>query len=32
MLKRCLIWLYCRNLLSMTVVARMFERFNLKGL
>lgn len=32
MLKRLLIWMYCRDLLSMTTVARMFERFNLKGL
>jgi len=30
-LKGVLIWLYCRDLLSMTAVARMFERFDLKG-
>ena len=30
-MKKVLIWLYCRNLLSMTAVAWMFERFDLKG-
>ncbi|TCG09325.1 hypothetical protein BZM27_05860 [Paraburkholderia steynii] len=32
MLKKILIWLYCRGVLSMTTVARMFERFDLRGL
>lgn len=31
-LKRGLIWMYCRDLLSMTTVARLFERFNLRGM
>lgn len=31
-MKRVLIWLYCRDVLSMTTVARMFERFDLRGL
>lgn len=32
MLKRCLVWMYCRDLLSITTVSRMFERFDLRGL
>jgi hypothetical protein len=32
MLKRALIWMYCHDLLSMTTVARMFERFDLRGM
>jgi len=31
-LKNALLWLYCRDLLSITTVARLFERFDLRGL
>lgn len=30
-LKRLVIWMYCRDLLSAKTVQRVFERFDLKG-
>jgi hypothetical protein len=31
-LKRTVMWMYCRELLSMAAVEWVFERFDLKGL